>query len=137
MPYENLPHILVPLPTSSLLNPMMGDFNTIANDFLSKLAEMADGKTIVRMLGVLNRVTLDALGKVIPEDVPDVCLHYWPFVGEFTDNRWIPLTKDHSAGHLGFSFLNKRSVGDLRRPGAHCNDVVRNNPCEYKAWNLC
>ena len=51
----------------SSLKSLMGSFNTVCETFCNRLANMADGKTMLTMLHELNRATLDAIGKVRPE----------------------------------------------------------------------
>ena len=43
---------------------LMSALNSICDDFLAKIDELADGKTTVNMAEEFNRVTLDVIGKV-------------------------------------------------------------------------
>ena len=44
---------------------LMDAFNSVGDEFLKKLGQLADGKTPVRMADEFARVTLDIIGKVI------------------------------------------------------------------------
>lgn len=44
---------------------LMDAFNSVGDEFLEKLGQLADGKTHVRMADEFARVTLDIIGKVI------------------------------------------------------------------------
>ncbi len=44
---------------------LMDAFNSVGDEFLEKLGQLADGKTPVRMADEFARVTLDIIGKVI------------------------------------------------------------------------
>lgn len=44
---------------------LMESFNSVAEEFLEKLREKADGKTPVRMADEFAKVTLDIIGKVV------------------------------------------------------------------------
>ena len=39
-------------------------FNSTANAVMDELAKVADGKTKIKMINFMNRVTLDVIGKV-------------------------------------------------------------------------
>ena len=61
--------------------------------------------------------------------------------GEFTDNRWIPLTKVSDAelwcflwSELNKRFVNNREAGDLRRHRVHYDVTVM---CWVIPYNLC
>ena len=49
------------------LKELMVQFNASCDDLLAKLADLADGKTEVLMADEFNRITLDIIGKVSPE----------------------------------------------------------------------
>lgn len=44
---------------------LMDAFNSVGDEFMKKLGQLADGKTPVRMTDEFSRVTLDIIGKVI------------------------------------------------------------------------
>ena len=46
------------------LKELMAQFNSSCDIFLARLAELADGKTEVKMADEFNRITLDIIGKV-------------------------------------------------------------------------
>ena len=48
----------------SLLRPLMTEFNRITDALLEKLATMADGTTMVTLLPMMNRTTLELIAKV-------------------------------------------------------------------------
>ena len=68
-----------------------------------------------------------------------------PLCGEFTGDRWIPLTKASDAELRCFlwSWINNREAGDLRRHRAHydvtvmscCFQPLRYNVEEQDAWD--
>ena len=42
----------------------MSSFNSTADALMDELEKVADGKTILKMIDYMNRVTLDVIGKV-------------------------------------------------------------------------
>ena len=54
--------------TCSSLKALMGGFNVVGESFCNRLTSLADGKTMLTMAQELNRVTLDAIGKVCQQD---------------------------------------------------------------------
>ena len=67
---------------------------------------------------------------------------YWPFVGEFTGHRWIPLTKASDAELWCFlwsapwinGWVNNREDGDLRRHRAHYDVIVMSSMINLEHW---
>ena len=63
--------------------------------------------------------------------------HYWPFWGESTGHRWIPLTKTSDAELWCFNFIcawtngwgNNLDAGDLKRYHTHYECKVSQQPC--------
>ncbi|XP_053545297.1 cholesterol 24-hydroxylase-like [Bombina bombina] len=55
--------IMDPAFNRAYLIDMMGTFNEKAEEMMEKLAEKADGKSVIRMHDIISRLTLDVIGK--------------------------------------------------------------------------
>ena len=99
-----------------------------------KIRELRD--TIMSSLGATDVVRWHYVSFMMTSSNGNIFRVTGPLCGEFTGQRWIPLTEASDAEHWCFlwsGWSNNREAGDLRRHHAFCDVIVMSQRLVYEA----